>query len=165
MFGRVHAKVICGSSKKVFKHRFNFFSIYRSLYTMYTYTMCVCVCICACIYYNCVQVMFPLEFLSFREYVCFISVVKFIGKKLHIMFFYPFHIYRVYNDVIFLVPDIDNIVLLLAKSVSVLSVQRTSLWFSWFPLCLLYLIDFHLDFYSLLVCSRFNLLTFLVFLR
>lgn len=48
---------------------------------------------------------FLLEFLSFREGVCFISVGRFIGIKLRVIFCCPFSICRLHSNVIALIPE------------------------------------------------------------
>lgn len=99
-------------------------------------TICIYVPICT---YKSVQVIcFLLSFSPSENMSVSSKLVKFIGIKLHIMFFYPFNICRIYSDVTSFIPDIDKLCfpffsfLWLKVSQFYLSTQRTSLWFSWF---------------------------------
>lgn len=44
------------------------------------------------------------EMVSFKEFVCFIQVVKYIGKKLFIVFLYPFNVYNLCGGLPSLIP-------------------------------------------------------------
>lgn len=51
-------------------------------------------------------------FVSFKEHISFIQVIKFIGKKLFIILsYYLFNVCRIYNDVFAFILDIGNLCL------------------------------------------------------
>ena len=112
--------------------------------------------------YKALQLFLLLEWImSFKEFVHFTQVAKFIGRKLFIIFpYYPFNIYRICGDVTTLIPNNGNLCLLsffsisLARGLSILLIfSKTqllgSLLFS-LVLCLLFHLINDIPFFHLL---------------